>query len=108
MARANCRCAYHDDKRGEVPWSAQTSVFERARTLGVNTALLEWYHPTCRVLNSLTYCNWWPMAMQHNSMGDSFWQILPNQTRSLFETNYVLAVRPLAHRQTSKPASIRR
>ena len=55
--------------------------------LGVNTALLEWYHPTCRVLNGLTYCNWWPMAMQHNSMGDSFWQILPNQTRSLFETN---------------------
>jgi hypothetical protein len=39
------------------------------------------------VLNGLTYCNWWPMAMQHNSMGDGFWQILPNQTRSLFETN---------------------
>ena len=79
--------AYHDDTRGEVPWSVQSSVFERARTLDVNTALLEWYHPTCRVLNSLTYCKWWPMAMQHNSMGDSFWQILPNQTRSLFESN---------------------
>jgi len=38
-------------------------------------------------LNSLTYCNWWPMAMQHNSMGADFWRILPNQTRSLFETN---------------------
>jgi Sulfatase len=72
---------------GEVPWSAQPSVFDGARALGANTALLEWYHPTCRVLNSLTYCKWWPMAMQHNSMGDSFWQILPNQTRSLFETN---------------------
>jgi hypothetical protein len=72
---------------GEVPWSAQPSVFDGARALGANTALLEWYHPTCRVLNSLTYCNWWPMAMQHNSMGDSFWQILPNQARSLFETN---------------------
>ena len=79
--------AYHDDARGEVPWSVQSSVFERARTLDVNTALLEWYHPTCRVLNSLTYCKWWPMAMQHNSMGDTFWQILPNQTRSLFESN---------------------
>jgi hypothetical protein len=79
--------AYHEDRRGEVPWSVQSSVFEQARTLGVNTALLEWYHPTCRVLNSLTYCKWWPMAMQHNSMGDSFWQILPNQTRSLFESN---------------------
>ena len=79
--------AYHNDGRGEVPWSVQSSVFERARTLDVNTALLEWYHPTCRVLNSLTYCKWWPMAMQYNSMGDTFWQILPNQTRSLFESN---------------------
>lgn len=79
--------AYHNDGRGEVPWSVQSSVFERARTLDVNTALLEWYHPTCRVLNGLTYCKWWPMAMQHNSMGDTFWQILPNQTRSLFESN---------------------
>jgi hypothetical protein len=79
--------AYHGDSRGEVPWSAQPNVFDRARALGVNTALLEWYHPTCRVLTGLSYCSWWPMAMQHNSMGDSFWQILPNQTRSLFETN---------------------
>jgi Sulfatase len=79
--------AFHGDTRGEVPWSAQPSVFDGARALGSNTALLEWYHPTCRVLNNLTYCDWWPMAMQHNSMGDSFWQILPNQTRSLFETN---------------------
>jgi hypothetical protein len=77
---------FHGDPR-EVPWSTQPSVFDAARALGANTALLEWYHPTCRVLNSLTYCEWWPMAMQHNSMGDSFWQILPNQTRSLFETN---------------------
>jgi hypothetical protein len=78
---------YHGDPR-EVPWSAQPSVFDRARELGANTALLEWYHPTCRVLNSLTYCEWWPMAMQHNSMGDSFWQILPNQTRSLLRPTY--------------------
>ena len=70
-----------------VPWSGQTSVFDRARALGVNTALLDWYHPACRVLNNLTYCKWWPMAMQHNSMGNGFWQILPNQTRSLLETN---------------------
>jgi hypothetical protein len=78
--------AYHGDLR-ETPWSAQPSVFDSARALGVNTALLDWYHPSCRVLNSLTYCNWWPMAMQYNSMGGDFWRILPNQTRSLFETN---------------------
>jgi hypothetical protein len=72
---------------GEVPWSRQRNVFASARDLGVNTALLEWFHPTCRVLSGLTYCAWWPMAMQHNSMGETFWQIVPNQTRSLFETN---------------------
>ena len=77
---------FHGEQKS-VPWSAQTSVFDRARALNANTALLEWYHPTCRVLNNLTYCKWWPMAMQHNSMGESFWQILPNQTRSLLETN---------------------
>jgi hypothetical protein len=71
----------------DVGMSTQTSVFDRARTLGANTALLEWYHPTCRVLNNLTYCRWWPLAMQHNSMGESFWQVLPNQARSLGETN---------------------
>ena len=79
------RVVYDGDRDG-VPWSAQPNVFDGAHALGANTALLEWYYPTCRVLNSLTYCAWWPMAMQHNSMGDSFWQILPNQTRSLFET----------------------
>jgi hypothetical protein len=41
--------AYHADLR-EVLWSAQPSVFDHVRALGTNTALLEWYHPTCRVL----------------------------------------------------------
>ncbi|MEO8594844.1 MAG: sulfatase-like hydrolase/transferase [Candidatus Solibacter sp.] len=71
----------------DVRWSAERSIFDQARALGANTALLDWYHPTCRMLNSLTYCKWWPLAMQHNSMGEGFWQILPNQTRSLAETN---------------------
>jgi hypothetical protein len=69
------------------PWSREPNVFERARQLGANTALVEWFHPTCRVLNGLSYCRWWPMSMQHNSMGDGFLEILRHQTRSLFETN---------------------
>jgi hypothetical protein len=69
-----------------VPWSAQPNIFERARALGVNTALVEWFHPSCRILSGLNYCTWRPMAMQYNSMGDGFWQILPHQARSLFET----------------------
>lgn len=71
----------------EVPWSMQPNVFDHARELGFNTALLEWFHPSCRVLTGLNRCEWWPLAMQHNSMGEGFWRILANQPRSLFETN---------------------
>jgi hypothetical protein len=69
-----------------VPWSTQPNIFARARELGFNTALVDWFHPTCRVLNGLSYCKWWELAMQHNSMGRSFWPLLANQPRSLFET----------------------
>jgi hypothetical protein len=68
-------------------WSAQPSIFEHAHALGFNTALVDWYHPTCRVLSGLTYCNWWEMGRQFNSMGHTFAEVLPNQTRSLFETS---------------------
>ncbi len=82
------------------PWSKEPNVFERARGLGANTALVEWYHPTCRVLEGLSYCKWWPMAMQYNSMGDGFFEILANQPRSLFETNILsLFGRSLTGRQ---------
>ena len=76
--------------RGEskaVPWSAEPNVFERARELGFHTALVEWFHPTCRVLNGLDYCSWKPLAMQYNSMGDGFFPVMAHQLRSLFETN---------------------
>ncbi len=71
----------------ERPWSAQPSVFQQARETGANTALVDWFEPTCRVLTGLNYCTWRPLAMQHNSTGDHFTQILVNQDRSLFETN---------------------
>jgi hypothetical protein len=44
-----------------APWSAFPNVFDDARELGFNTALLGWYHPYGRVLNrSLTRCFWTP------------------------------------------------
>ena len=70
-----------------LPWSGQPNVFQRAGAIGINTALVEWFHPACRILSGLSYCTWRPMAMQYNSMGDTFWQILPHQARSLFETS---------------------
>ena len=102
--------AYHSGNVPVVPWSAQPNVFQRAGALGVNTALVEWFHPSCRILSGLSYCTWRPMAMQHNSMGDGFWQILPHQARSLFETTmFSLFGRPLsADQQTSTYRAILR
>jgi hypothetical protein len=40
-------------------WSSATSVFDAARALGFNTALVGWFHPYGRELNrSLTKCYW--------------------------------------------------
>lgn len=74
-----------------VPWSAQPNIFAKAREIGFNTALVDWFHPTCRVLNGIGYCQWWELARQHNSMGRTFWQLLANQPRSLFETTMLSA-----------------
>jgi hypothetical protein len=76
---------YHDEKTS-VQWSEQPSIFASAHNLGFNTAAVEWFHPTCRVLPGMAYCDWWPLALQSNSMGETFAELLPNQTRSLFET----------------------
>jgi hypothetical protein len=69
-----------------VPWSRQPSIFASARALGFNTAVVGWFHPTCRVLESLTSCRWWTMPQQFNSMGTTFGELMLNQTRSLFQT----------------------
>jgi hypothetical protein len=40
-------------------WSRTPTVFSRARERGVNSALIGWYHPYCRILApSLTRCAW--------------------------------------------------
>jgi len=76
------------DSPDAVPWSSQSSIFSEAREAGFNSAVVGWYHPYCRILNtSLVSCGWWEMAMQHNSMGETFAEQVPNQTRSLFETS---------------------
>jgi hypothetical protein len=42
-------------------WSKLPSVFAEARALGVNTALVGWFHPYDRVLGvGLNYCAWYP------------------------------------------------
>jgi len=54
-------------------WSQQETVFDRARALGIDSALVGWYHPYCRIFGSrLARCQWfqylanppgtWPMG----------------------------------------------
>jgi len=46
-----------------VGWTELPSVFDSARELGVNTALVGWFHPYSRLLGrSLNYCAWYPMS----------------------------------------------
>ncbi len=48
-----------ESKPGMVPWGSLPNVFDSARDLGFNTALVGWYHPYGRVLHrSLTECYW--------------------------------------------------
>lgn len=42
-----------------LAWSSMPNLFDRARELGFNTALVGWFHPYGRLLNhSLTQCYW--------------------------------------------------
>ncbi len=71
-----------------VSWLTEPNLFSDARAAGFNTALVGWYHPYCRVIGaSLNHCERWEMNMQYNTMGRTFGQLAPGQTRSLFETS---------------------
>jgi hypothetical protein len=52
------------DTGADTTWSRLPSVFAEARALGVNTALVGWFHPYDRVLGKgLNYCAWFPFPM---------------------------------------------
>ena len=54
-------------------WSELPSVFRSARELGVNTALVGWFHPYARVLSrDLNYCAWYPMPMYEPARAATF------------------------------------
>ncbi len=77
------------DSKQRFPWSMQPNIFSRAREAGFNTAVVGWHIPYCRVLHAnLTAC-WWEAGPKSTHLGDGFWAILVNQTRSLFESSQV-------------------
>ena len=49
-----------EDTGGYLDWNAAPSVFSRARSMGINTALVGWYLPYDRLLGgNLNYCSWY-------------------------------------------------
>jgi hypothetical protein len=47
-----------------VGWSTQPDIFSEARAAGLNTAVVGWYHPYCRVVGArLTSCHWQPVSV---------------------------------------------
>jgi hypothetical protein len=78
----------HGEGKPETSWNKEPNVFDAARAAGFDTALVGYFHPYCRVIPSgLTHCEWWYMSRQYNSMGRTLGELIPNQTRSLFETS---------------------
>lgn len=48
-----------EDDSKALSWRADSNVFRRVRNLGMDTAMIGWHHPYCRVLNDvLSYCHW--------------------------------------------------
>jgi len=83
----NLQITYADSER-EVRFGDEANVFSSARAMGLNTGLVGWYHPYCRVLNrDLNSCWWASMPMQFDSVGRTFSDALFNYPRSLFETS---------------------
>jgi hypothetical protein len=67
-----------------VEWGALPSVFSRARDLGVNTALVGWYHPYGRLLGaSLNYCSWYPFPTFEPARSTTFGGAVEQQLASL-------------------------
>jgi len=76
-----------------VGWSTLPTIFSQARALGVNTALVGWYHPYERLFGaSLNYCSWYAYPMYEPSRAstfqatllNSFWStVIPLQRRRL-------------------------
>lgn len=58
-----------------VPWSRQANIFTVAREYGVNTALLGWYHPYCRIFGHvLNYCSWEPIETRYGAEINDNWE----------------------------------
>lgn len=59
-----------EDSETEFRWSTAENMFSAARRLGMNSALVGWYHPYCRVFGALSSCKWYPHVPRPRGMAE--------------------------------------
>ena len=80
------RITYLDNNR-TVTWGSQPNVFTKARAMGVNTGVLGWFLPYCRLFSSsLASCAWTARAIPANTTGATLLEKMIRQPRSALET----------------------
>lgn len=72
----------YSDSAEPVSWGSQPSVFSKARELGVNSAIVGWYHPYCRIIGdqvvSCKSCNTARSSLPVTSAGQFFTALREN------------------------------
>ena len=62
------------DTRNPVQWSRVPNVFSRAREAGINTGVVGWYLPYCRIIaSSLTTCYWHILESKYGVRAGTTW-----------------------------------
>jgi hypothetical protein len=52
------------DQKESVAWTSEPDIFSRVRAIGLNSSLVGWFHPYCRMEgNRLTSCFWQPSGL---------------------------------------------
>lgn len=70
----------YKDTGERVIWGSQPNVFSRAKSLGINTALIGEYLPYERLIGKdLSYCSWYSYYPEYTSSVDSFFANLYSQ-----------------------------
>jgi hypothetical protein len=72
------------DTGATTDWSGMPSVFSKAHEMGINTALVGWYHPYARLLGgSLNYCSWYPFPAFEQARAATFGASIQEQIADL-------------------------
>jgi hypothetical protein len=72
------------DTRERGTWAASSNVFSRARALGLNTAIVGWYLPYSRMLEtSANRIDWMPLPWTEPARGSGLARTMRNQVCSM-------------------------